>query len=113
MSTNVKKAGKISGMVTSMIMLALIMVVNVQIGLNDGDSTDIGLFGLKASVFVPSSVATEKCSSGTQTCHSGPSCNPSVDSPCTHRTTCEGEKCYCEITWISSIDSSSQRCNWQ
>ncbi len=64
MSSNVKKAGKISGIVTSMMTLALIMVVNVQIGLHDGNTTDIGLFGLKASVFVPTMVASSQCISG-------------------------------------------------
>ncbi len=66
MSKKIKKKGKISGTITSFLILAIVMVVNVQIGLNDGDTTDIGLFGLEASVFVPASVAT--CTSDCSGC---------------------------------------------
>lgn len=48
-------------MVTGFLMLAIVMVVNVQIGLNDGNSTDIGLFGITTNVFVPSATATIEC----------------------------------------------------
>ncbi|HSH45301.1 MAG TPA: hypothetical protein VK966_05570 [Longimicrobiales bacterium] len=72
--------------------LAALMAMNIQVGMNDGSTTDISLLGLEASVFAPAAVATANdchkngecealyetgytactymnCGSGTQLCH--------------------------------------------
>ena len=41
------------------IALVVLMAVNVQVGMNDGSTTDINLLGLETSVFSPTAVATE------------------------------------------------------
>ncbi|HSH25708.1 MAG TPA: hypothetical protein VLA13_09270, partial [Massilibacterium sp.] len=39
------------------LLLVALMAVNIQVGMNDGSSTDINLLGLEASIFSPAAMA--------------------------------------------------------
>lgn len=55
---------KISNIIKSsigIVSLCLLMFVNVQIGLNDGDEADLNILGLEATVFTPTAAATGSC----------------------------------------------------
>lgn len=76
--------------------LAALVVVNVQIGLTDGNSSDISLDGISMSIFTPAVAATGVC----------PTC-PSPDELILERYDCPNDyvatKCvyggsYCDIS---------------
>ncbi len=52
------KMGNKTRMIAGALALLALMAVNVQIGMNDGSTTDVSLLGLEASVFAPEAVAT-------------------------------------------------------
>jgi hypothetical protein len=52
------KFGNKTKMIAGALALAALMAVNVQVGMNDGSTTDVSLLGLEASVFAPTAVAT-------------------------------------------------------
>lgn len=56
-------------MIAGALALGALMAVNVQVGMNDGSTTDVSLLGLEASVFAPAAVATYgDCSTGQRSC---------------------------------------------
>jgi len=62
MSAQVKKAGRIGTKIVAAILFVFLVMFNVQIGLHDGESSDISLFGLNLSVFVPNAIASGETS---------------------------------------------------
>lgn len=58
------KLGNRTKTLVGAIALVVLMAVNVQVGMNDGSTTDINLLGLEASVFAPVAVGT-----GSDTCN--------------------------------------------
>ncbi len=58
MSAQVKKAGRIGTKIVATFLFLFLVMFNVQIGMHDGQSSDINLFGLKISVFVPNAIAS-------------------------------------------------------
>jgi hypothetical protein len=51
------------------------MAVNVQVGMNDGSTTDVSLLGLEASVFAPAATATIQCENNGCLALNDPSCD--------------------------------------
>jgi hypothetical protein len=58
MKERFSKLGNKTKMIAGALALAALMAVNVQVGMNDGSTSDINLLGLEASVFAPAAVAT-------------------------------------------------------
>jgi len=58
MSAQVKKAGRIGTKIVAAFLFVFLVMFNVQIGMHDGESSDINLFGLKLSVFIPTALAS-------------------------------------------------------
>ena len=59
MSAQVKKAGRIGTKIVAAFLFLVLVMFNVQIGMYDGESGDISLFGLKLSLFIPSIAASQ------------------------------------------------------
>ena len=58
MSAKVKKAGRIGTKIVAAFLFVFLVMFNVQIGMHDGESADISLFGLKLSLFTPTYAST-------------------------------------------------------
>ena len=58
MKERINKTGKVIKLVTGGLSLAALMIVNVQVGLNDGSTSDIGVFNLSTAIFTPAAVAS-------------------------------------------------------
>jgi len=58
MKKRLEKLGSTLKITASALLLVALMTVNVQVGMNDGSSTDINLLGLKASIFSPAAMAS-------------------------------------------------------
>lgn len=58
MSAQVKKAGRIGTKIVAALLFVFFVMFNVQIGMHDGETRDINLFGLKISIFIPNAMAT-------------------------------------------------------
>ena len=71
MSAQVKKAGRIRTKIVATFLFVFLMMFNVQIGMHDGESGDISLFGLTLSLFTPSYAGTL---TGTCCPQTGPIC---------------------------------------
>lgn len=54
MSVKVKKAGRFGTKIVAVFLFVFLVMFNVQIGMHDGESGDISLWGLTLSLFVPS-----------------------------------------------------------
>jgi len=58
MSVKVKKAGRFGTKIVAVFLFVFLVMFNVQIGMHDGESGDISLWGLTLSLFTPSFAAT-------------------------------------------------------
>ncbi len=57
MKERIAKLGNKTKIIAGALVLAALMAVNVQVGMNDG-STDVSLNGLETSIFTPAAIAT-------------------------------------------------------
>jgi len=72
MSAQVKKAGRIGTKIVAAILFVFLVMFNVQVGMHSGETSDVSLFGLELSIFVPSALATgnsNTCYDSGTTCH--------------------------------------------
>ena len=113
MKKEISKTGKTIRLVTGLLLLVTLMIVNVQLGLNDGNASDMGLsglndgcvteagfFGLSTALFTPLAVAT--CAYG------------SCDGGCQPGTVCDGSgpfNCCLLVCDGSCTDCFNPGCN--
>ena len=71
MSAKVKKAGRIGTKIVAVFLFVFLVMFNVQIGMNVGESGDISLWGLTLSLFAPSYAGTVGGGGAAGTCCPG------------------------------------------
>ncbi|MDR9416643.1 MAG: hypothetical protein RI564_10185 [Gracilimonas sp.] len=107
------KLGNKTKLIAGALALAALMAINVQVGMNDGSTTDISLLGLEASVFAPTAVATYgNCDTGQRQCiESGVTSTSGPNG--TGRWVC-ATGCVCSYDWVKlSGTIETGRCNYQ